>query len=401
MIRYQNQYGYSVNITPWFDLGYRLVDIELISTLGGPLSRGVLNLVGTQSVLDTQKLREENYSGILSILEEGIVIKEFKFFIINKTFKREQLRLEFVCIPDPKYLRDLRNKTYKGSLREIIEEIFSGNEDFLSIGGDSSVQGTKTLYQYNEPDLNFVWKIISGYYENGIFGYSWDKLIIKKTYDRDEIKEKATLIEALNEEQTPATKSYNNRLYNVPENLWENGQYNSKVSEDYSNVQPIFVRACSFMGDEVKYVGTDQYEMIMNSKKNLSNLNSDYFQKLNVTLKIFPKFQLGDVVEYYRHDVQTSEILWPYHYYLVFGTRMYFTTSGTGVTDPRAPKKGGDYNFTITLVGLEEDGKIAIEKTNEEDPTLTEEERGDPNYLKNTGESYSSNNGEHLPVIGI
>ena len=81
MIRYQNQYGYSVNITPWFDLGYRLVDIELISTLGGPLSRGVLNLVGTQSVLDTQKLREENYSGILSILEEGIVIKEFKFYL--------------------------------------------------------------------------------------------------------------------------------------------------------------------------------------------------------------------------------------------------------------------------------------------------------------------------------
>lgn len=400
MIRYQNQYGYSVNITPWFDLGYRLIDVELNNSLGGTLAGGVLNLVGSQSNLETQKLREEYYSGTFSILEEGMVIKEFNFFVVNRVFKREQLRLEFVCIPDSKYLRDFHNKTYRGNLREIIEEVFSGHEDFLSIEGDSSVQGIKTLYQYNESDLSFIGRVISGYHESGIFGYSWDKLIIKKTYDSDEIKEKSILIEALNEEQTPASKSYNNRLYNVPENLWENGKDNPKVGEDYSDFQPIFVRACSFMGDEIKYMGVDQYEMVMNSRKNISNLESDYFQKLNVTLKLFPKFQIGDVVEYYRHDIQTSEILWPYHYYLVFGTRMYFTTSGTGVTDPRAPKRGGDYNFTITLVGLEEDGKIALEKTNDEDPTIPEEERENPSYLKNAEGLTSSTGGNRMPILG-
>ena len=73
MIRYQNQYGYSVNITPWFDLGYRLIDVELNNSLGGTLAGGVLNLVGSQSNLETQKLREEYYSGTFSILEEGMV----------------------------------------------------------------------------------------------------------------------------------------------------------------------------------------------------------------------------------------------------------------------------------------------------------------------------------------
>ena len=79
---------------------------------------------------------------------------------------------------------------------------------------------------------------------------------------------------------------------------------------------------------------------------------------------------------------------------------MYFTTSGTGITDPRTPKRGGDYNFTITLVGLEEDGKIALEKTNDEDPTIPEEERENPSYLKNAEGLTSSTGGNRMPILG-
>ena len=145
--------------------------------------------------------------------------------------------------------------------------------------------------------------------------------------------------------------------------------------------QPIFVRSCSFMGDEVKYMGVDQYNMIMNSKKNIASLGSDYFQKLTVSLKTFPDYRIGDVVRYQRTDTKTSDLIWPYEYYLVYGNRMFFSTSGTGVTDPNTPKNIGDYTFTTTLVGLEEDGSIALGKTEEQDPTLDEESQGDPTYF--------------------
>ena len=399
MIRYQNNYGYSVNITPWFDMGYRLVSLELQDTLGGAFAGGIINLVGFQSKLDTQELREKSYSGTFSILDNGIIIKEFKFFIVNKTFDREQLTLRFICTPDPKYVRNLYSKTHVGDLRNIIENVFSDEEDYLDIRSDSDIQGNMTLYQSNESDFSFLSRVVSGYQSDGVFGYSWDKLIIKKTCTPEEMKE-APIIEALHEEQSPASKTYNESLYNIPKNLWEEGKDDERVGEDYSTRQPIFVRACSFMGDSVKYMGIDQYHMIMNSKKNIANLSSDYFQKLTVRLKIFPEFQIGDVVRYYRSDIQSSDMIWPYEYYLVYSNKMYFTTSGTGVTDPNTPENMGDYNFTITLVGLEEDGSIALGKTEEQDPTIEEEEREDPSYLKNAEGLTSSTGGNHMPILG-
>lgn len=400
MIRYQNQYGYSVNLSPWLDNGYRLISLELNSSLGGNLSFGTINLVGSQDNLTTLELKESFYSGVLSILDQGVIIKEFNIFIVNRISKREELTLGFVCIPNSKYVRDLHSKTHVGNLKEIIEKIFYEHENFLDIQGESDIQGDVTLYQSSETDISFLSKVISGYQSDGIFGYSWDKLIIKKTCTPEELQN-APIIEALNEEQAPASKTYNKDLYNAPKNLWEEGKDDERVGEDYTDREPIFVRACSFMEDSIQYMGIDQYHMIMNSKKNIINLGSDYFQKLKLTLKTFPKVQIGEVVRYYRNDIQASDLIWPYEYYLVYGTRMYFSTSGTGVTDPTTNKETGDYNFDIILVGLEEDGSIALEKTKEQDPTLNADDRGDPDYMTRTNDNTQGDTKQHLPKIGL
>ena len=130
MIRYQNQYGYSVNLSPWLDNGYRLISLELNSSLGGNLSFGTINLVGSQDNLTTLELKESFYSGVLSILDQGVIIKEFNIFIVNRISKREELTLGFVCIPNSKYVRDLHSKTHVGNLKEIIEKIFMNMKIF-------------------------------------------------------------------------------------------------------------------------------------------------------------------------------------------------------------------------------------------------------------------------------
>lgn len=381
MIRYQNIHGYSVNFTPWLDLGYRLVSLEMRERIGGDLAEGSIRMVGSLSQLESLELKN-TYSGTVTILDFGVPVREFRVFFVRKSYKREEITLDFVCIPLPDYVRDLHTKTHVGDLRSIIEGIFTHAyaKDFLDIRCDSDIQGTMRLYQSNESDISFLKNIISGYVNEGIYGYSWDKLIIKKTCTPEEL-ENAMVIEALNEEQSFASKTYDRSLYNVPKNLWEEGKEDKRVGEDYTDRQPIFVRACSFMEDKVKYMGVDQYNMIMNSKKNLANLESDYFQKLNITIKTFPKYQIGDVVEYYKTDEQSSDNPLPYRYYMVYGNRMFFATSGTGVTDPKVPKSVGDYTFTTTLLGLEEDGSIALGKTEEQDPTLDEEDQGDPSYF--------------------
>jgi hypothetical protein len=381
MIRYQNIHGYSINFSPWLDTGYRLISVELSEIIGGNLAGGTIKMVGSLNNQSSLELRD-TYSGTISILDFGIPVREFKVFFVRKSYKREELSLDFVCIPLPDYVRDLHTKTHVGDLRSIIEGIFTHvyAKDFLDIRCESDIQGTMRLFQSNESDVQFLRGILSGYKKDCVFGYSWDKLIVKDTCSKEEMKQ-AILIEAMTEEQSPASKTYDKRLYNTPKNLWEEGKDDQRVGEDYKDRQPIFVRSCSFMGDEVKYMGVDQYNMIMNSKKNIASLGSDYFQKLTVSLKTFPDYRIGDVVRYQRTDTKTSDLIWPYEYYLVYGNRMFFSTSGTGVTDPNTPENVGDYTFTTTLVGLEEDGSIALGKTEEQDPTLDEESQGDPTYF--------------------
>ena len=390
MRRYQNQYGYTINVDPWFNMGYRLVSVELVEVLGGGLARGILRMIGSQSNLESLMIRESLHTGTFSILKSGTVVKEFKVFFNSRTYKREMLTLGFVCIPDPKYVRDLITQSYRGELQDIIQSIFT-EEGFLDIRCMSDIQGEIRLYQTNESDISFLERILSGYRRNSVYGYSWEHLIIKETCTPEEIKS-APIVEAMSEEQSPATKKYTKSLYNASRNRWEE-------SEDYSKSSPINVTSTSFMGGRIGYASPQHQDLVMNSKKNIANLGSSYFQRLTITLKALPSYQIGNVVQYYRVDNQNSHLIWPYKYYLVYGNRMFFSTSGTGVTDPMVPKNQGNYTFSTVLVGLEEDGSIALDKTEEQDPTL--KDQGDPNYLNSIEEVGISSNIKKSTSSGI
>ena len=395
MRRYQNQYGYTINVDPWFNMGYRLVSAELYESLGGDLAYGTLRMIGSQSNLESLMIRDVLYTGTFSILDKGTVVKKFKVFFNSKSYKREVLTLGFICIPDPKYVRDLITQSYNGTLQDIIQSMFT-EEDYLDIKCESDIQGEIRLYQTNESDTSFLKKILSGYRRNSVYGYSWDHLIIKETCTPEEIRE-APVVEALSEEQSPATKSYTKSLYYNSKDYW---------SEGYNTLSPDNLRSAAFMGGRPSYVSPQHQDLIMNSQKNIANLGSSYFHQITITLKTLPSYQIGDVVRYYRVDTQHSHLIWPYKYYLVYGNRMFFSTSGTGVTDPMAPRNQGDYTFSTVLVGLEEDGSIALDKTEEQDPTLTLEDQGEPSFLSSTenvgaSSSIKSSTGSGIPKITL
>ena len=134
MIRYQNIHGYSISFSPWLDTGYRLVSAELQEGIGGNLAGGTIRMVGSLNNQSSLELRD-TYSGTISILNFGVPIREFKVFFVRKSYKREELSLDFVCIPLPDYVRDLHTKTHIGDLRSIVEGIFTHvyAKDFLDI----------------------------------------------------------------------------------------------------------------------------------------------------------------------------------------------------------------------------------------------------------------------------
>lgn len=374
MKTYANSQGYSVWFEPWCSSGFRLIDATFEEVLGGDLAGGTVNLVGS-SQRGTQQTREEEYTGKFTIEKNGNLIKTFDVFIVSKSFKKERLSMSFVCVTDPKYYRDADIITYSGSLDNIVKQIYPN----VDIRCASDIQGEDLhLYQNYETNLVFLNKIAAGFRKNSVFGHTLEKFIIKETCTKEEM-DSALLVASHPDSQTPGNKPYTKSLYYSPTNLWTDGKDDRRVGKDYSKVQSRYIRSISHMGD-ISYMERDTAQLLENVEKNIVNLGSSYFQRLNFSLKDIPPYGLGDVVEYFRTDISASGIEWPYRYYLVYSTYLYFSTSGTGKIDPRS-RKPSDFSYLTTLVGLEEDGKIALAKTEEEDPTL-EEQKKEPTYFR-------------------
>lgn len=357
--------GYSVYLEPWCSQGFRLVDVYFNESLGGELAGGTVNLVGS-SERGTQQTREDVYTGKFIIEKNNNLIKSFDVFITQKNSKRESLSMTFVSVTDPKYCRDEDIITYEGTLDDIVKQVYPN----IDLRCSSDIQGPIKLFQNYETNLSFLNRVAAGFKRNSVFGHSLEKFFIKETCTKEEM-DRALLVASIPESQSPGVKIYNKSLYYSPVNLWEEGKDDKRVNKDYSKYQSRFLRSISQMGN-ISYMAREHSQLFENIEKNISNLSSNYFQKLGFVLPDIPPYNLGDVVEYFRTDIVKSKIQWPYKYYLVYATNMYFSTPGTGKRK---------FSYSTTLVGLEEDGKIALMKTEEEDPTL-EEQKKEPTYYR-------------------
>ncbi len=96
-MKYINSYKVSINFTPWFDSGYKFDNIHMYEELGGKIASGEISMSHDGSG-EALKLITDQYTGQISLEKEGGNISTIDVLVINKTYFKNSLTLNFICI---------------------------------------------------------------------------------------------------------------------------------------------------------------------------------------------------------------------------------------------------------------------------------------------------------------
>lgn len=354
-MKYKNSYKTSVDFQPWFDSGYRFQSLHLYEELGGELARGEMRLeVAGKS--ESLKLITEQHTGTITLEQEGGLIYNIPVFITNRWHEKNYLDIEFVCVGDQKFF-DEKHTSVWDSIEDSIRGVYPGKVD-LRCDTDLQAKNLK-LYQNHETDQDFLRRVCLGYKRNSIFTFGLEGLMIKETMGLSDSygnREPKLIIHADSDftQETPFSKKYQPLLYSKVKNIWE---------EKYKDVMPVNPRVLQ-KGGALSIVHKDYYQMSENLNYNTAYIYSDMFQEIIITHRQVPKFKIGDVVEYTRDSKTTVDSkMWPFKYYLVKSNEFFIAIDDSDyVADD-----GYHTKWTTKLVGLEENGKIAL--GSEQNPT--------------------------------
>lgn len=360
-MKYTDSHGITVHISPWLDCGYRLKNLVLNLSIGGELTNGSIELEGLIVISETLETLDTCNTGEITIEKEGRSSYIGKFFVTSRAHTvNGNAVLNFVCVPDPKYVRDKIKMTYIGTMEEVLEEIYPN----LDIQCESDIQGERTFHQNSIPSAYYLPKLAAGYRKNIVYGYDMDTFFIKEAYTQDELDNAPIIIATLDQDTSGYEKEYNPELYSQPKNDWESEEEN-QLGEDYSELQARFVRSVQKRGD-IFYVYKDFEDLRENATINRTQNNSSYYQTKTIRAKDWPDYELGEVVYFNLAETEQSDTYYPHNYYIVSGIRISFSTKG-------------QFIFETTFAGLEENGLISLDNDYEDDPTSDEEE---PTYFR-------------------
>jgi hypothetical protein len=368
-MKYTHSSGISVEVLPWMDCGFKLASISLNASLGGAPSEGVLNLEGFVTSEETNQATENLDYGTIYIEKDNRPALEVKFFVIKREYIKDVLRLRYICISDPKYARDKKKQTYRGTLDEVLNQIYPNTE----ISCDTDVQGELTFHQNNMTDIELFAKLASGYKRSAIYGFIFDKYMIRETYTLDDLENAKTVKCTRKQLKNRYSKTYNPELYTPPFNAWEDSEKNG-LGKDYKDKQPRFIRSIQKRG-EVSYVSATHGQLYENSMTNDAYLNSNFFHRQDLELEEWPDYSLGEVVIFNCVEDNDRDTSWPHKYYLVYSLK-FFIAGNSSIRE-----NGKSLSFQSTFVGLEEDGSIALDKEEGEDPSKKDESK-DPIYYR-------------------
>lgn len=369
-MKYTNSYGVSIDILPWLDSGYKFERFSINCSLGGTLAQGQIGLNGVVSSEEATEAQEECLDGTIIIEKEGRDRVEFSYFITNRNYLDGRLTLDFVCVSDPKYFRDKLKMTHKGTLDDILKQLYPD----IDIECSTDIQGELTFHQSNISNVELFASLAPGYRKNVIFGFIYDRFLIKDTCNQEELDNAKPFLATKDQISTTYGKKYDPNLYMPPFNAWETPERNG-LGEDYSDRQPRFIRSIQKRG-QTSYVNSTHAQLYENSMVNRALLSSSYFHKQSVSLAEWPEYSVGDILMYDVAESSGRDTSWPHKYYLVYSMSMFMAGSGSGIT-----RNGKDFEVASAFVGLEEDGSIALNRDEGEDPSRQEEEK-DPVYFR-------------------
>lgn len=361
-MKYKNSYKTTVDFLPWFDTGYRFQSLHLYEELGGEVARGEMRLEvnGEQNALE---LITKQNTGTIKLEQEGGLIFEIPIFIIHRSHEKNFLDISFVCLIDDQFITDVHQTTWD-NLEDMIDSIFPGK---VQRRCETDIQAKNIkYYQNNETDQEFLKRICLGYKKNSIFAFGLEGLVLKETmgkYDSRGDEEPSIELHVDSdgvEQESPYQKEYKQDLYEPVVDIWSNKELAGK---DYSTLLPVNPRVTYKNGD-LNIVHKDYMQLMENLNYNVSYLYSNMFQEVVITDRKIPNYKIGDVVTYVRDSKTTpNSKLWPFKYYLVKSNEFFIAADDSSLV----ADDGYQTKWTTKLIGLEENGKIAL--GTEDNPT--------------------------------
>ena len=370
-----NSYHVVVDLKPWFDNGYRFTKLHIYEELGGQMAFGTIDLEtnGSQNSLD---LYEKQFTGVLSISDEGeyanktgLIYDEINIFITERFRERNYVTLNFICVKDKAFCYK-PHTSVQTDLEGALKALFPGKVD-IRLSSDIQDKSLK-YFQTRETGQSFLNRLCLGFAKGTTFGYSWDGLLVKGIIGKDHLGNdendpKLVMVEGASVEQLDQiSRKYSYDLYQMPKNVWTEKDPDTNI--DYSDKKPLNV-VVQQKNSDFSYVGTKYEPLIENAKYNSAYLSSNLFHHFRVIIHEMPGYKLGDVVLYKRTSEVVGGVKVPYSKFLVISNELFLATDGTDYVD----ESGQKFSWTTKLLGLEEDGKIAI--GNDKDPSDEEGEK--------------------------
>lgn len=347
----KNSSKVKVTLDGWSDVGYSVVYLHLVEEIGGSLAHGIVEMWLPKEDDPLKNVTDEKH-GTLKIKDEKENGKEYEIpiFIEKRSYLKNTMTLDFVCIGDEEFFTKL-NSTSFDSIKNALETLYN-DKNRTKIDVSSDMSNNVSIYQNRETNYNLLKKLALGYKENCIYGFGWDGFFIKDLQGKPE----TALIGGTNTFSTDTYNlTFNKLINNKPYNPWEEySEMDDTASGGYSDVQAKYCRV-SVDYDSYNIVGTDYIDLHKNSEINRRLLNSSLRSNLTISRFDLPKdYSLGSIITY---EVTDQDQKYPFNKFVVAGNELFYSQNGASFFSPHKLR----FEFITKLYGID-DGKWSQSK---------------------------------------
>ena len=334
----------TVDFLPWFENGYILKTLRLKEELGGTIAYGSmkLELVGTD---ESFKLVTTQYTGKLIIKKDEGSIYEIDVFITDRKYYKNSLIINFLCIKDRLFNTKLVSLEHS-DITTALNSLYPGKID---IRCESDINNNIPLIQNTETNHEFCNKLAMSFRKNVIFGYSWDRFLLKEKIGIDSQGNQEPKIVLIGNAGVEIAEVYNLQYTSMLfEKSWDPWLENETI--DYTEKAALNSKTLKLHNGYVT-VGTDYSDLMRNYLYNTTQEKYNMFVSLKVKSASIPEYRLGDIVSF--KELKDKGI--PGKIYLVKSNELVIVNEGP------SDNTGSKVSMVSLLVGVEFGTKILPE----------------------------------------
>jgi len=350
-----------VNLQPWFQNSFKLDWIKIHEELGGKPATGRMGLTYVGDGTSIEFFKEKYKTGDLEIrhVESGMkrIIKLCVYSYVQ--FSNNYFEAKFCCINKLDFYNEKITLYYDDPIADVINSLYPWKK---SIKIKSDISKDPRYFQNNETNADFCTKLCYSFKRDCIFAYGMEGLLLKDTMgefnSRGEKDEKDKITLSLG---TPTLYKIDKDLYREEDtskpdlyaqeiDLW-NDTENTEAVLDYSNWESKNLKVYQKYKNYY-YFQKDYEPLYQNGVFNRKYQSSNYFHHMTIVNKLFPKYEIGDVVTIYEPaieedyaDGKTKTVI--QRLYLIKENSLEISWGANEVGE-------GEFDYYSVLVGLED-----------------------------------------------